>query len=251
MPANLPWLEMGESFPPVESAWGPMSEAPGLLAAGRQLDLDILQEAYDRGIFPWFGTGQPVLWWSPDPRMLLNVAEFRLHDSMRKSLKKFLRYQRSEIRFDTAFQQVIQYCAQTPRSGQNGTWIQKNIVESYTDLHRIGHAHSVETWLDGELVGGLYCVNRGQFVFGESMFARRTNASKIALAALVAFCRAHQMQWIDCQQNSRHLSSLGAKEVSRADFLVYLGEALSKPSPTWKFEPAYWKTLIDSENGQS
>ena len=150
----LPWLDAGESFPPVATAWGHTDPAPGLLAAGAALDVPTLVQAYSQGIFPWFSEGQPVLWWSPNPRMVLNTARFKLHRSLRKSLRHLLDAQRLEIRFDDGFERVIQACAHQPRAGQPGTWIVPDMVKAYGALHKAGHAHSIETWLDGELAGG-------------------------------------------------------------------------------------------------
>lgn len=243
-PSAVPWLAAGESFPPLESAWGLLDPAPGLLAAGASLDVPTLVQAYSLGIFPWFSPGQPVLWWSPDPRMVLQTANFKLHRSLRKSLIHFLEDPRCEIRFDSAFERVINACASKPRAGQPGTWIVPDMVRTYTALHRAGHAHSVEAWVEGELAGGLYCVNLGRMVFGESMFAHRTDASKIALAALVAFCRAQSILMIDCQQNTRHLASLGAAEISRSGFVSHLGQSIGKGAPKWRFEPLYWNQIL-------
>jgi leucyl/phenylalanyl-tRNA--protein transferase len=239
----LPWLEPGDDFPAVTQAWGLDSDAPGLLAAGGQLDVSTLSQAYAEGIFPWFSAGQPILWWSPDPRMVLQVPDFRLHRSLRKTLQKFRATPGCEVRIDTAFDQVIQACASSPREGQSGTWIVPAMVQAYRALHRAGFAHSVETWVDDQLVGGLYCVALGRAVFGESMFARATDASKIALAALVCFCRAHGIPQIDCQQNTRHLASLGAREMPRAVFLAAVRQARAEPAPAWRFEPLYWQHL--------
>jgi leucyl/phenylalanyl-tRNA--protein transferase len=243
-PPPLPWLAADEPFPPVETAWGEDDPAPGLLAAGRTLDVPSLLQAYALGIFPWFGEGQPILWWSPDPRMVLRTEDFRLHRSLRKTLTHFADAPRHEIRLDTAFAEVIHACATTPRASQPGTWIVPDMVRAYTALHRAGHAHSVETWIDGELVGGLYCVNLGGMVFGESMFAHRSDASKIALAALVAFCRAKGIAMIDCQQNTRHLASLGAAEIPRAAFVAHVAQSAGARPPQWQFEPLYWKQIL-------
>ena len=240
----LPWLDAGESFPPVATAWGHADPAPGLLAAGAALDVPTLVQAYSQGIFPWFSEGQPVLWWSPNPRMVLNTARFKLHRSLRKSLSHLLHAQRLEIRFDHDFERVIQSCAHKPRAGQPGTWIVPDMVKAYSDLHKAGHAHSIETWIDGELAGGLYCVNLGGMVFGESMFAHATDASKIALCALVAFCRAHGISMIDCQQNTGHLASLGAQEISRDEFTAHVTQVMTRPAPAWQFEPVYWNHLM-------
>ncbi len=240
----LPWLAPGEPFPDVRTAWRTGSPAPGLLAAGGTLDTPSLLNAYAQGIFPWFSDGQPVLWWSPDPRMVLHTAEFRLHRSLRKTLARFRDTPGCEVRIDHDFAAVIQACASVPREGQPGTWIVPPMVEAYTALHHAGHAHSVECWVNGALVGGLYCVNIGGALFGESMFSRASNASKIALAALVGMARAHGVAAIDCQQNTRHLASLGAREIARADFVQLVQNALQRPTPRWQFEPIYWNQLL-------
>lgn len=243
-PRHLPWLEPGAPFPPPESAWNDGDPAPGLLAAGGALDVATLLNAYANGIFPWFSEDQPVLWWSPDPRMVLEVGNFRLHRSLRKTLRHFSTAAGCQIRFDSAFTEVIKACAAIPREGQPGTWILPQMVEAYCDLHRAGHAHSIETWVNGTLIGGLYCVNIGGAVFGESMFAHGTDASKIALAALVAFCRSKDIPLIDCQQNTRHLASLGAAETSRPNFISQLEQNLAKPTPVWRFETVYWNEIL-------
>ena len=240
----LPWLADGERFPAVDAAWGPNDPAPGLLAAGAALDVATLLEAYSQGIFPWFSEGQPNLWWSPNPRMVLKVANFKLHRSLRKSLIHFAQSPRHSIRFDSAFAEVITACASKPRDGQPGTWILPDMVDAYCALHKAGYAHSVETWIDGELAGGLYCVNLGRMVFGESMFAHQTDASKIALAALVAFCKANQIAMIDCQQNTGHLASLGAAEIAREQFVAHLVQTVGDASPRWEFETVYWTELL-------
>jgi leucyl/phenylalanyl-tRNA--protein transferase len=185
-----------------------------------------------------------VLWWSPDPRMVLRTADFRLHRSLRKRIVRFINDARCEIRFDTAFERVIGACASKPRAGQSGTWIVSGMEQAYGELHRAGHAHSVETWVNGELAGGLYCVNLGTMVFGESMFAHQTDASKIALAALVAFCRAMGIAMIDCQQNTGHLASLGAIEISRAEFAAHLRSHVDANAPAWHFDSLYWQQIL-------
>lgn len=242
---QLTWLEPGQPFPPLAQTLGPDSFAPGLLAAGGDLSVDSLQRAYSSAIFPWFSKNQPILWWSPDPRMVLQVAQFRLHRSLRKVLQRFVdAAPRCEVRIDTAFEQVIRHCAAAPREGQHGTWILPEMVAAYCALHRAGLAHSVETWVDGRLVGGLYCVALGQAVFGESMFSLATDSSKIALAALVCFCRAHGIQMVDCQQNTGHLASLGAGEMPRDSFLAHIAQARLQAAPAWRFEPLYWHQLL-------
>lgn len=243
----LPWLEPGDAFPLPHHAWGVQSDAPGLLCAGADLSINTLARAYQAGIFPWFSAGQPVLWWSPDPRMVLNPAEFRLHPSLKKHVKKFVRSPKHEIRVNSAFETVINACAQNSRRGQSGTWIVPAMVQAYVRLHHAGLAHSVETWVDGQLVGGLYFVAIGQAVFGESMFHHATDASKIALAALVSMCRHFGISQIDCQQNTRHLASLGAAEIPRALFVDRVAMAVVQPEPTWAFSPLYWNCLLATQ----
>ena len=240
----LTWLEAGTPLPPPTRALGPDTEAPGLIAAGGRLDIERLEEAYAQGIFPWSSAGQPVLWWSPDPRMVLPVAEFRLSASLAKTLRRFSRNPGCEIRIDSALRAVMQACANAPREGQDGTWILPAMVEAYCAWQRAGRVHSVETWIDGALVGGLYGVAIGGMFFGESMFARRTDASKIALAALICLCRTHGVTLIDCQQNTPHLASLGAREVPRHDFLAHLDRVRSAPGiREWTYDPALWAQL--------
>jgi len=242
----LPWLEPGQAFPPIHEAWGTGDPAPGLLAAGGTLDVPTLISAYSQGIFPWYSAGQPVLWWSTDPRMVLDPWRFRLHHSLAKEMRALLRQQRLHIRMDHHFGRVIRACAHTPRNGQSGTWILPPMIDAYVRLHRAGIAHSVETWIDDELVGGLYCINLGGMVFGESMFNRRSNASKMALAALVAFCRAHGLPLIDCQQETPHLGSMGACTVPRDEFSRRSRQAQRLAAPIWTFDPVYWTELFDS-----
>ncbi len=236
-------LRPGDPFPPLSHAWGPGTEAPGLLAAGGRLDAASLIDAYRQGVFPWFSQGQPILWWSPDPRMVLKAEDLRLHPSMAKTLKRLLRQQLLEIRIDHDFSSVIEHCAHAPRGGQGGTWIVPAMIDAYTALHRVGCAHSVEAWVAGRLAGGLYCVNLGRMVFGESMFALERDGSKLALLALVAFCRSQGVAWIDCQQNTRHLASLGAREVPRSTFVEHLASTCAQPAPAWRFDPVYWNQI--------
>ena len=239
----LAYLEPDEPFPPLSQALGPDSPAPGLLCAGADLSVDRLVEAYSKGIFPWFNDDQPILWWSPDPRMVLRTEDFKLHPSMRKTLKQWTRDGQHEIRIDHDFASVIGYCSDMRRKGQRGTWIVPEMVQAYIALHRAGRAHSVETWYEGELIGGLYCVNLGGMVFGESMFSLRPNASKFALCALVAFCREHGLPLIDCQQNTAHLASLGAAEVPRDLFMQKVNVLTTHDTPHWQFSPALWEHL--------
>ncbi len=241
---QLPWLNSGDPLPDPRSAWGHADPVPGLLAAGGSLDVASLLHAYGQGVFPWFSDGQPILWWCPDPRMALMVERFRLHRSLRRTVRRFRATAGCEIRIDHDFQRVIEACAQAPRPGQSGTWIVPEMVRAYAALHRAGYAHSVETWIDGELAGGLYGVGLGRAVFGESMFAKQPDASKIALAALVAFCRHHCIRLVDCQQNTGHLASLGASELPRERFLAHVAQERQQQEPIWRFEPVYWIELL-------
>lgn len=235
------WIDDRQPLPKPGSV---AEEIPGLVAAGGSVGPARLEEAYRLGLFPWYGPGQPVLWWSPDPRMLLALDEFRLHRSLRKVLHRFLRTPGCTVAFDTGFREVIEACAATPREGQPGTWIVPEMVEAYCAWHAAGRTHSVETRVGGELVGGLYFVSLGGMVFGESMFSTRTDASKIALAALVAACRARGVRWIDCQQHTVHLASFGARERPRAAFLHTLSHALRGPDiADWTYDPAHWALL--------
>ncbi|RYF80902.1 MAG: leucyl/phenylalanyl-tRNA--protein transferase [Comamonadaceae bacterium] len=244
-PSSLPWLRPGDDFPALESAWDESDPAPGLLAGGGVLDVATLCQAYGRGIFPWYSGNQPILWWSPDLRMVLPTAEFRLHRSLRKTLQAFRHSPQCEIRVDHDFEHVLRACATAPRAGQAGTWIGADMIDAYVALHRAGHAHSFETWIDGACVGGLYVVCVGRALFGESMFARRTDASKIALAALVGFCRRHGIDLIDCQQNTAHLASLGAREWARARFAQHVSVAGASPAPkSWHFAPDIWEQVL-------
>lgn len=241
---RIPWIDEQNLLPPASSAQKAGSELAGLVAAGADLSVSRLYEAYSKGIFPWFNKDQPVLWWSPDPRMVLQVDHFKLHRSLRKTLKNFQNQVDCELRMDTAFEQVIRHCAQSPRKGTSGTWILPSMVDAYVSLHHAGFAHSVETWCQGELVGGLYCVSIGDTLFGESMFANRTDASKIALAGLVAFARSQGLTWIDCQQNTKHLASLGAKEIPRSTFIQWVEQTPKDTNRDWTFKRNDWDYLF-------
>lgn len=237
----VPWIDDSQPLPAPGSV---AEDVPGLVAAGGRLTLARLEQAYRQGMFPWFGPGQPVLWWSPDPRMVLRVAGFRLHRSLRKTLARFLRTPGCAVRFDHAFDDVIAACARTPRAGQDGTWIVPAMQRAYRAWHRAGRVHSVETWDGGRLVGGLYFVAVGRMVFGESMFSLRADASKIALAALVAACRARGVALVDCQQHTGHLASLGACEMPRAEFLRQVALAREAPEVAdWTYDDSHWAAL--------
>ena len=247
----IPWLRGPlDALPDTRRALPPGSDAPGLLAAGGELTPQRLAEAYAKGVFPWYSEGQPVLWWSPDPRMVLMTDEFRLKRSLRKTIAKFIRSPGCEIRIDSDFRRVITACAGTPREGQDGTWIVPEMVEAYVAWHRLGAVHSVETWIAGELAGGLYGIGLGRMVFGESMFSHRTDASKIALAALVCFCRAHGVAMIDCQQRTGHLASLGGRELPRDEFERRLSLALGAEAiADWTYDVSMWRHLGFSVGG--
>lgn len=223
-------LQNKAPFPPVEQA---LRQPNGLLAAGGDLTPERLLDAYRHGIFPWFSEGDPILWWSPDPRMVLFPGEFKISRSLRKTLQRG----HYEVRSDTAFEQVMRACAM-PRDGQNGTWIQEEMISAYARLHQMGHAHSVETWMNGELAGGLYGVSIGRMFYGESMFSRKTDASKIALAHLTAQLKRWNFGMIDCQMNTSHLSSLGAREIPRTEFIATLKKLIHYPdiASPWHIE---------------
>ncbi len=225
----IAWLEPGDPFPGVGNAL----EAPnGLLAASRDCTTGQLLAAYQAGIFPWYEAGQPVLWWSPDPRMVLFPDRFHVSRSLHKTLRAAATDADLALRVDTAFEAVMRSCA-APRRGQDGTWITERIVRAYCDLAEQGLAHSVELWAGGDLVGGLYGVSLGRMFYGESMFSRTRDASKIALAGLVAILRREQVPVIDCQQNTRHLASLGACEIPRAEFCDRMHDALARQAVPW------------------
>jgi leucyl/phenylalanyl-tRNA---protein transferase len=219
----IPWLDSDSPFPSPENA---LRNPNGLLAAGGDLSPERLLTAYRQGIFPWYGEGDPILWWSPDPRMALVPDALKIS----RSLAKTLRNKTYEIRFDSAFDAVMTGCA-GPRPDQLGTWITDKMRAAYNRLHRLGHAHSVETWIDGELGGGLYGVALGSVFFGESMFSNVRDASKIALVALVHQCKAQNIGLIDCQMHTHHLASLGARTISRHQFSRRLAELIDYPRP--------------------
>jgi leucyl/phenylalanyl-tRNA--protein transferase len=215
----IPWLTPETPFPPLDTA---LAHPNGLLAAGGDLSPQRLIEAYRCGIFPWFNEGDPILWWSPDPRMVLFPAELKISRSLRKTLKKA----NYTIRADSAFRQVVQACA-APRKGRPGTWIHDEMIAAYTALHEMGLAHSIETWMEGELVGGLYGVAQGKMFFGESMFSRTTDASKVAFVHLVRHLERRGFKMIDCQMKTAHLASFGAREISRKEFSLKLKELVN------------------------
>jgi leucyl/phenylalanyl-tRNA--protein transferase len=239
----IPWLELNSPFPDVSKALTEEDGAAGLLAAGADLSPRRLLDAYRHGIFPWFSENQPILWWSTDPRMVLKTEQFAVSASLRKTLRKVHRSiatdRRWQIRFDFAFEQVMRECA-APRRDGAGTWISEDIVTGYRALHRLGYAHSAEVWLDGKLVGGAYGVSIGHMFYGESMFTRVSNGSKIALAYLVHFLRQNGVAMIDCQQQTDHLASLGAQPIARSEFLQHLKQAIEQPQiHNWRPLPLF------------
>ena len=227
MPVYLLGKEL--AFPPPDHA-----DPSGLLAVGGDLSPERLLLAYRLGIFPWYEEGQPILWWSPDPRLILEPRELHLSRRLRQTLKKGT----FQVTFDRAFSSVIEACGTVRRRGQGGTWITPDMKAAYLRLHRLGYAHSVESWLDGELAGGVYGVSLGRCFFGESMFFYRRDASKVALATLVERLRAWEFHMIDAQVTTPHLMSLGAKEIPRQLFLSRLEVALSFPTVKGKWAKA-------------
>jgi leucyl/phenylalanyl-tRNA--protein transferase len=223
----LAWLERGDAFPPVERA---LRNPNGLLAAGADLSLERLLEAYRRGIFPWYSSGQPPLWWSPDPRMVLYCEELKVS----RSLAKSIRNKGYEVRIDSAFTEVLRGCAE-PRRYEASTWLGADMRVAYARLHHEGYAHSFETWRGGELVGGLYGMALGRMFYGESMFSRATDASKVALVKLVEVLKLRGFPLIDCQMHTPLLESLGAREIPRREFLRALAALVNYPEPPMKW----------------
>ena len=224
----LTWLEPGDPFPPVKRA---LRNPNGLLAAGGDLSIERLLDAYRRGVFPWYSSGQPPLWWSPDPRMVLYCAELKVS----RSLGKSLRNKGYELRIDSAFAEVLEGCGLRAE----GTWLGDDMKRAYLRLHHAGYAHSFETWRDGALLGGLYGVALGRMFYGESMFSRATDASKVALVNLIAFLEDHGFPLVDCQVHTPLLESLGAREIPRADFLRELTGLVNyvQPPTKWNMNP--------------
>ncbi len=219
-------------FPPLESA---LRYPDGLLAAGGDLSVERLLAAYTHGIFPWFSPGDPILWWSPDPRYVLQPAHIHIGRTLQRTLKRGT----FRFTFDAAFPRVIEACATALRDGQPGTWITREMRMAYIALHRAGYAHSVEAWLGDELVGGLYGVSIGRMFFGESMFARADDASKAAFAVLCRHLTHWQFALIDCQMETAHLARFGADFISRDEFVRIVNDACALPAPDWQLQPAF------------
>ncbi|CAA6808034.1 MAG: Leucyl/phenylalanyl-tRNA--protein transferase (EC [uncultured Aureispira sp.] len=224
------WLTEEITFPHPKYA-----SSEGLLAAGGDLSPQRILFAYEHGIFPWYNEGEPILWWSPNPRFVLYPSEIKVSKSMRQVFRK----KTFRVSFDQAFESVIEACAIIPRAGQNGTWLTEEMKAAYINLHRLGFAHSVETWQGDTLVGGLYGLSLGNCFFGESMFAKASNASKMALIVLAKTLEKKGFGMIDCQSETKHLGSMGAKFIDQVDFLAYLEE--SKQNRTLR---GSWRTWI-------
>ena len=240
--SQITWLGPQDSFPNPLFEPDPDPSVPGLIAVSERIYPGQLSQAYQLGIFPWYSDNQPVLWWSPDPRMVLKPTKFRCSASLKKNIRLFCQDVHSQIAVDQDFGAVIRSCAISARKDQDGTWITHEIMDAYTALHEQGHAHSIAVTQEGQIIGGLYCVSFGGMVFGESMFSRKTGASKIALAALSAWCLSNEISMIDCQQETSHLHSLGAAPVSRHEFLEQLQISLNqtKIKTSWTFD----KTIL-------
>ncbi len=244
----FPWLEEGDrfDFPPLSQA-----NADGLLCSGGNLSPGMLLSAYRQGVFPWFSEESPLLWWSPDPRFVLEPAELHVSETM----KKLLRKRRFTIKLDTAFGDVIRACSMVSRPGQDGTWICKDMIAAYENLHRLGYAHSIETWQEDKLVGGLYGISLGSIFFGESMFSLVPDASKEAFIPLVWKLSEEGFTLIDSQVHTNHVESLGGKHIPRGEYCIRLAEALAAPtrkgdwSALWPDFPVSkaWRTLVLKE----
>ena len=235
---RLPWLHPDDDFPDVSMA-ARQEGIEGLLAFSEAMTPEQLVRAYRQGIFPWYSNGYPVMWWSPDPRMVLSTDGLAISQSLRKKLRQVHRSMHSDgiwqVCFDTAFEDVMRCCATTPRKGQDGTWITDTILQNYRELHHRGIAHSAEVFYNGTLVGGAYGISIGRMFFGESMFFHRTDASKIALVFLAAFLKQQGVTLIDCQQETAHLASLGASPIPRKAFSDHLDRVCRLPDVTgWR-----------------
>ena len=232
---RLIWLEPDTPFPDPEQA---LKEPAGLLAAGADLSIGRLRAAYSQGIFPWFSEDEPPLWWSPNPRMVLQCDALHLSHSLGKRLRQIARAQEAGdysivVKVNTAFTSTLRACARPSLNGQAGTWITGEMQLAYEAWHLLGHVHSIETWVHGELVGGLYGVSLGHMFFGESMFSRVPDASKIALAHLVWYLKKQGVAWIDCQMHTEHLRTLGAAPIPRQQFIVHVRQHTSMPDILW------------------
>lgn len=240
---QLPWLAGDDPFPPIACALPAASGYGGLLAAGADLSAARLKDAYAHGIFPWYSEGEPILWWSPDPRMVLFLDEFKISRSLRRTCRVRARDPQWEFCLDRDFPAVIGHCAAIGRRGQAGTWITDDMRAAYVALHQQGIAHSFEAYHAGRLVGGGYGIAIGRMFFGESMFTLETDASKLALAGLVDTLRMLDFHMLDCQQKTPHLASLGARTIARVEFAALLNELSTRaPVEAW---PSYLRLPDD------
>ncbi|WP_353431573.1 leucyl/phenylalanyl-tRNA--protein transferase [Polynucleobacter sp. MWH-UH23A] len=236
--SQISWLGPHDSFPNPLLTPDPDQSVPGLVAVSERIYPNQLLKAYKLGIFPWYSDEQPVLWWSPDPRMVLKPNDFHCSESLKKSIRHFCQDAQSALLVDADFGAVIRACATSTRKDQDGTWITHEIMDAYASIHEQGYAHSIAIMENGAMIGGLYCVAIGTMVYGESMFSRKPNASKLALAALSAWCIQNHVAMIDCQQETSHLRSMGAKPIPLLDFLQELQASVNQSNivKPWKFD---------------
>ena len=234
---TIAWIDTAADFPNTSQA---LTAPNGLLAASTEINAQWLMSSYSKGIFPWYSRGEPVLWWTPSPRAVLYTKQFKLHRSLRKVIQKQANDPAHQLCLNTDFEGVMRNCAQQ-RQGQEGTWITEEIIQAYCELHQLGFAHSIEHWQNNQLIGGLYCVAIGHMVYGESMFSRQTDASKVAFACFVSWLKAQNVHMIDCQQATRHLMSLGACTVSRLVFETEMTDAMTQPPLNWESQQLIWK----------
>lgn len=230
-------------FPPTQLA---MEDPDGLLAVGGDLTPDWILEAYRNGIFPWFNPGEPILWWTPNPRSILRIDNIQLRKSLIKKIRQYARQRNLVIKFDTQFAEVMKACALTPREGQNGTWITQEMLNVYSELNQMGYAHSVEVYLDGDLQGGLYGIQIGKMFFGESMFSWQADTSKIALAFLSKFLKKNGFKMIDTQIETPHLNSMGAELIAREQFEMEILELTHQtfPAKRWAFDESLLTEIL-------
>lgn len=241
--SQIAWLGPEDAFPDPAITPDPDPEVSGLFAVSERIYPGQLEAAYRLGLFPWYSDHQPVLWWSPNPRMVLEPGQFKVSRSFQKTIRHFCSDPNDQIEVDADFGAIMRACALSTRKDQNGTWITHEIVDAYSRLHENGLAHSIAVMRGNTLIGGLYCVALGGMVFGESMFSRQTDGSKLALASLCAWCYDHDVPIIDCQQETAHLRSLGANPIARKDFLSIARKALASDtlSVPWQFD----KSLLE------
>lgn len=234
---QIAWLGPDDAFPDPAVMPDPDPEVLGLFAVSERIYAGQLETAYRLGLFPWYSDHQPVLWWSPDPRMVLEPQHFKVSHSLQKSMRQFYHDPNCRLEVDVDFGAIMRACALTSRKDQDGTWITHEIVDAYTQLHEKGSAHSIAVIQGDQLIGGLYCVALGGMVFGESMFSRQKDSSKLALASLCTWCYDHGVSIIDCQQETAHLRSLGANAMPRGQFLSLARQALARKAiAPWDFD---------------